>query len=55
MLYKFNIVLYSGGNTPSEAFSNLLHDIETTGLSLEDEVVFEEVEVPIPTEESLPS
>ena len=46
MLYKFNIVLYSGGDTPSDAFSNLLSQIASTGMQLEEEVIFEEVAHP---------
>ena len=55
MLYRFNIVLYSGGDTPEDAFSNLLQDIQQTGMSLEEEIVFEEVELPFNTDETPPS
>ena len=55
MLYRFNIVLYSGGDTPEDAFSNLLRDIQQTGLSLEDEIEFEKVELPLHIENTLSS
>jgi hypothetical protein len=44
-LYKFRLVLYAGGDNPTDAFQNLINSIESTGVNLEDEVEFERVDM----------
>lgn len=45
MLYQFTLVVYAGGKDPADAFANMLEELQTTGLSIDDEVVFEEIPV----------